>query len=278
MIETTIIEVKGLRREHRFLHISDCHVYEESPLNTPEENELIRELTEKKTWMPGEETTGEALRETLREGMELSPEAILLTGDGIDFVSPGNLETLRGILSETGTELLYVFGNHENGHYFKKLTRDACYPLYKGLMPDTPDFWVRDYGDLLVAGLDDSGHDVTKKQVAALRETLDRGIPVLLAIHAPLEEPELERKTVEVWGKDGPGYFLVGENPERDRDKTGEFYRLAAREKTALCAVAAGHVHFPYCGTLPNGVRQYVADGSFMEYARLLILKPAGRG
>ena len=268
-IERQTLRIGGLKKTYRFLQISDCHIYVRSAENDETDRELTEERIAQNAWKPTDKTPAELFCEALTDADREAVDALLLAGDAVDYVSPGNLAFLREKFAETHTEILYVYGNHEGGHYKKKLDPRGCYPLYDGLMPGEPDFWVRDYGELLVVGVDDSDQQLTAAQVAKLREQCARGLPILLLVHTPLASEDIRDRVLQTWGSEA-GWFMLGYDEARTQGATGEFFDLVMQPDSPICAVLAGHDHFAYQGPLPGGRMQYVSAPSFTGYARLL--------
>lgn len=267
--ERQALKIDGLKRTYRFLQISDCHIYVQSEENDAVDRALTEQRIAENAWKPTDKTPAELFCEALADADREAVDALLLAGDAVDYFSPGNLAFLREKFAAARTEILYVYGNHEGGHYKKQLDPRGCYPFYDGLMPGSPDFWVRDYGELLIVGIDDSDQQLTAAQVEALREQCARGLPILLLLHTPVACEDIRGEVLQVWGSEA-GWFMLGYDEARTQGPTKAFYDLVMQPDSPIRAVLAGHDHFACRGTLPGGRVQYVSAPSFTGYARLL--------
>ena len=267
--ERQTLTISGLKKTYRFLQISDCHVYVQSAENDEVDRALTEERIAQSAWKTADQTPAELFCEALATADREAVDALLLAGDAVDYISPGNLAFLREKFAETKTEILYTYGNHEGGHYKRTPDPRGCYPFYSGLMPGAPDLWVRDYGELLVVGVDDSDQRLTAAQVAGLREQCARGLPILLLVHTPVASEDIRDEVLHVWGSEA-GWFMLGYDEKRTQGPTKEFFDLVMQPDSPIRAVLAGHDHFAYQGPLPGGRTQYVSAPSFTGYARLL--------
>ena len=117
--------IPGVRGRHVFLHVSDTHLSVWDERSAPEE----REESEKreKNWMRQKEAFardfgepfGDAQRITTAQGFEKllafareeKPEALLLTGDNLEYTHPAGERFLRDSLSSCGVPFLCLPGN-----------------------------------------------------------------------------------------------------------------------------------------------------------------------
>lgn len=171
----------------------------------------------------------EALR-ALRAAVQGGADAVLHTGDLVNFPSPKAVEATRRIIEqECGLPLLYISGNHDwcYGHpahfeldpdtarvtswegewTFRGEGRDTgethrahwrdqqrvLDPLFDGR---SRSHWFHDppqcKGTLRFVGIDNTTYSVTEEQLAFLDSMLqDVGRAVLLMVHIPLHLPEL---------------------------------------------------------------------------------------
>lgn len=267
--ENQTLTIKGLSKTYRFMQISDCHIY----VNSDENDELDRAFTEEriaeKAWKATDKTPAEMFCEALEDADQETVDALIVAGDAVDYISPANLTFVRESFAKTKSEILYVFGNHEGGHYKKKTDPRSCYPSYDGLMPGSPDFWVKDYGELLLVGMDDSDHKLTAEQISKLKEQCARNLPILLIIHTPIASEDIREKVLKAWGS-GADWFMLGYDEKRTQGYTKEFFDLVMQPDSPIKAVLAGHDHFSYSGPLPGERMQYVSAPSFTGYARML--------
>ena len=247
MIETKEITVNiGVKMPRTFMHISDAHV-------------AIYNEARTKFWTPGSGVLPkDSFRELLGYADESKLDCVFLTGDAIDYMDDKNIAFLEKTFTETKTDILYAYGNHEGlcetGKYYSK---------YINLMGDTPDFIVRDYGDFLVAAVDDSDVSVTPSQVEKLRNLLTRGLPVILIMHIPVSNEDMTPWIEEHWGGD----FRIGK--DTDSESTKEFCNLIKSEPL-IKAVFAGHIHYGLEGRLNENANEYTVAPAFLEVCNII--------
>ncbi len=261
-IEQIHLTIPSLTKEYRFLHFSDTHIAYAYPEDSAEDTALAEKQS--KTWSAFGNTAVENFELLMQETAERNVDALLMAGDIADYYSESNLRYLTEKLSDCGAEPIYVYGNHEGASYVKNLGDPRqFYPDYRGLMGDTPDFHVRDFGAFLVAAVDNSDHHIRKEQLEKLQEVFDRGLPVLLLMHIPLSTEEILPPMEQKWGKN-PAYFMLGTDAEPET--TREFCRMVMAEDSPVAAVFAGHVHFQHSGEFSAGRMQYTtAPGCCFE-------------
>lgn len=271
--ETVRVTAKNLKRNYRFLHISDAHVSVAFP-DAPQET---RDFAAKqaKRWSLGVLTSTEAFDEVLGFTKTARPDGLLMAGDCVDYIADANIahmESRLAALKGEGVDPLYAYGNHEGGSYTETIPDSRVYyPKYRALMGDTPDFWVKDYGDLLVVGVDDSDRAVTPAQLEKMRavtaEANERGISILLLLHVPLHSEALAPAVLPVWGPS----FMLGSLPT-DPPEVHAFCELVKSPESPVAAVFAGHIHFAHAGELAEGRMQYVSAPAFEGYAREVLV------
>ena len=185
---------------------------------------------------------GDIVFDFLSLAVEEKPDALTIAGDLVDACSVSNVRYLIEKFRDFPVEYLYVYGNHEpEAHdpvWLDEKMRNQAEDAR--LVGKYPEFWVRDFGDLLIIGADDSERTVTASVLEKLRKELSRGIPSLVVIHAPLSIPPFDeevRKKVE-----DCNYYLFGH--EKSSELTREFYDLLTSEKSPVYGILSGPVHF----------------------------------
>lgn len=275
-IEKTTIEI-GLEKPLKILHVTDNHL----PLCDTRDDERKQALAARKADRCGEMV--DFLKEEIGYARE-NCDMLVHTGDLIDFVSKANVDFARELLRDDN--ILFIAGNHEYSQYVGEAWEDMTYRLNSymsmghngtGLGVDMF-FTSRVVGGVNFVGIDDSYHQVEDWQTYRLRREVEKGLPVVLFMHAPLFEQALYERSIEFW-KDGSAY-LVGCDEEhlldcpelsaagqRPSDATKRFVEYVNGEKR-IKAVLAGHLHFGFESRLPGGVMQYVTARGDKGFAR----------
>ena len=193
--------------------------------------------------------------DVLTEAKRNQASLLLMAGDCTDYYSESNLRFLSENLEKTGIPVLYVYGNHEGASYVKDLGDPRqFYPDYAGLMGETPDFQIRDFGEFLLIAVDNSDHNIRTEQLEKLKEQFARKIPVILVMHIPLSTEAIMPDMKAKWGQN-PTYFMLGTDAEPETTK--EFCRLVTAEDSPVAAIFAGH--FMHAGEFMPGRMQYTS-------------------
>ncbi len=120
--------IPGVRGEHTFMHITDTHVNVWDEDSAPEDRERAEKQDEMwKTFKgrfagangepygdPQRIPTREAFEKQLALAEELKPEALLLSGDNLEWSHPAGLRYLERKLGEYGGPYMILPGNHED--------------------------------------------------------------------------------------------------------------------------------------------------------------------
>ncbi len=254
-IKKATVVIPSLKNEYHFWHFSDAHIAHAYP----EDSDEAKALAEKQAanWATDGKPSSDVFLDVLAEAKANHAELLLMAGDCADYYSESNLRFLSENLQNNGIPALYVYGNHEGASYVKDLGNPKqFYKDYSGLMGETPDFQVKDFGDFLLIAVDNSDHKIREEQLDKLKEQFARKIPVILVMHIPLSTEAIMPPMEAKWGKN-PSYFMLGTDSEPETTK--EFCRLANDENSPVAAIFAGHVHFMHEGEFTAGRMQYTS-------------------
>lgn len=257
----------GLEKPLKILHITDSH------LSFCGEND--GEGMKKHSKNRDAETSKAMLEAELAYGRE-NCDIIVHTGDLIDFISKPCVEYAREFLKDD--KILFIAGNHEfwrcDGAREDMVHRFTSLRQIGGGLGVDMYFTSRIVGGVNFVGIDDSFHQVETSQLIRLKMEVQKGYPVILFMHAPLYEEKLFRQSDELWNGE---LYLTGTDmtlhPEFINDmaapytSTKEFYDYVISEPM-IKAVLAGHLHFGFESSLPNGTMQYVTDRGDRGHAR----------
>ena len=227
-------------KPRRFLHLSDPHIAYYYPGDDPEYVKYAKYYSS--AWGTEDKSSNENFEDFLSLAVSEKPDAVTIAGDLQDACSVSNVKYLVEKLSDFPVEYLYVYGNHEPEAHdpawldddLKKRAETAR------LVGKHPEFFVKDYGDLLIIGIDDSDRTVSPEQREMLKKELSRCVPALVLIHVPLPIPSFEE---EVKRKNEDfNYYLFGH--EKPSALTREFYELLTSGNSPVYGILSGHVHF----------------------------------
>ena len=261
----------GVEKPFKVLHITDSHVLPCDEIDN-----------DYKKWLVGRfrvthEDTTSALSEQLayaRENCDLA----LHTGDLIDYVTKGSAALAREVLKDE--KILFAAGNHD---YVEIIGEDWIWMDRERAMSGeclgmNPFFNAHVYGGVNFVAIDDSNHQAEDWQTELLRKEAEKGLPIVLLVHAPLFEESLYVRGLE-HGK-GKSAYIIGCDEEhlkpyseahaRDQRPTEATKRFVdyVNSEPLIKAVVAGHVHFNFESILPGGAVQYVTGLGFNGFAR----------
>ena len=262
----------GLEKPIKVLHVTDSHVLPQDEIDN-----------DYKKWLVGRfgvthEDTVAALNEQIAYA-EKNCDLMLHTGDLLDYATPGCFELARKVLKHE--KMLFTAGNHDYveiiGDQWIWMDRERA--MRPECLDMNPFFNAHVYGGVNFIGIDNSNHQAEDWQTELLRAEAQKGLPIVLLLHAPLFEQSLYECAMEHTG--GESAYLVGCDEEhiklfrsatrareqRPNEATMRFVDYVNSEPL-IKAVVAGHVHFNFESMLPGGAVQYVTDLGFNGVAR----------
>lgn len=260
--EKVTVKIPGLSKTYTFLHISDAHL----AYAYPEESEYDRKMAADQAirWAEALIPPNQAFEDMVQYAKSIHADAMMVAGDCADYISDGTVRYIKERAAAAEIELLYVYGNHEGCRYDRKTDQRSYYPMYAPLMHGSPDFWVRDFGEFLVVGVDDSDKKITEAQIEKLKAQIARNIPIILLIHIPLRTEANEAAIMKKWGTN----FMLG--TDNDTELTKEFCNLVKSEESHIVSIVAGHIHFAHEGEFAPGRMQYVSAPAYNHFARII--------
>lgn len=278
--ESRIVLHAGLPEKHVFAQLTDTHL----AVCDGKNDELARARSE--FWaIQGGVFRGEGESERVypndlaelicRRIRSLSPEAVIFTGDTVDYPSAANFRRAKALFDSIGSRVIFVPGNHDEvGEDADGDTKAALFELTGGIK----DVDVRSLcPELDAIVIDDKHVRVTAEQVEKVRAALDsaagRGVKVLVFAHAPFLTASAAWPTRHTWGYT----WMVGEDANGEEGK--EMVRLLNERRDVIAGVFAGHIHREsgdgegarYGEQYdPTEVRQFTAAPALTGYYRII--------
>lgn len=256
MIREFRIPVPGMKRI-TVCHAGDFHLNCADELSSDDEKKRAEEAAAE--WYMIRRDFAVTAGEPFGEEQELPPEehflralaaarecgdALILTGDVFDSVTPANLRFFDCAADGAGVPVLTVCGNHED--------RDSI-PPGRSFSPAREPVQVLRLGGLTVAGIDDSRREITAEQLAALEKLLAGEDRIILAMHVPVLTDGMRES-----GKIPDEYFFLnyGGCPAENL----ELIRLIRDNAPKFAAVLTGHTHTAMESEIAPGVTQYTVS------------------
>ena len=279
LVESRIVVHAGLGEKHVIAQLTDTHVTARDGGETDELADARAEFWAIQGGVfreSGERVYPVELAETIcRRLRQIAPEAVVFTGDTVDFPSEANFKKAKSLFDSIGSRLIFVPGNHDEvGEDASEATKAALAEL-RG---DAGDFELVPLFDGLDAiVLDDAHVRVTAGQVEKCRKAIDeaasRGSKLLVFAHAPFLTASAKWPTRRMWGYT----WMVGEDANGEEGK--ELVRLFNERRDVVAAIFAGHIHRQSGdgeGAVhgeqydPDEVRQYTAAPALSGFYRII--------
>lgn len=273
----------GLEKPIKLLHITDTHLcYADE-----RDDESKRNLAAHRRRAFGDENDSiiTELLSMIEYGND-NCDAIVHTGDLIDFISEENLEQARRAMDKA-RNLMFIAGNHEFSRYVGEAWEDTAYKMttfqhvQRKFGLDML-FSARIVGGVNIVGVDNGYYQFEPWQLWRLKREVQKGLPIVLMMHDPLYEETLYQAAMSRSGATSAGivgcdeehllpyeeYRAVQQRPTND---TLQFIDYVNFEPLIRC-VLAGHLHYHHEGILPSGKPQLVTSGGYSGDAREIIL------
>ena len=276
--ESRIVLHAGLGKKHVFAQLSDTHL---TACDGGEADGLARDRAE--FWaiqggvFRGEERVypvelAELICERIRAA---APEAVIFTGDTVDFPSAANFREAKRVFDSIGARVIFVPGNHD--FVGDDADEDTCAALREvaGDVKDVDLVPLADGLDAIV--IDDKFVRVTAEQVDKVRvfldQVADRGAKTLVFAHAPFLTASAMWPTRTMWGYT----WMVGEDANGEEGKA--MVRLLNERRDVIAGVFTGHIHRASGdgeGAAhgeqydPDEVRQFTAAPALVGYYRII--------
>ena len=258
--EIMIPEVSGT---HTLMQVSDLHLAVFDGLSDDAEREKAESC--EATWMKLREDftrwhsepfddskripSVQVLKKMLALAEEMKPEALLMTGDMLDFVGPAGVRLMREALAGYGGRLVYVDGNHDAGTGSAQMGCDRVARL----------------DGFTVVGIDNGGMSVSDGQLAELKALCAEGTPLIIAQHVPALT-EASRDKIVGFGE----YFYIDEASHNAN--AAELVRIE-RDEQAVRAVLCGHLHCFVRSEVAEGKPQLCASSALCGFVHRITVK-----
>lgn len=251
----------GLSSPVKILHVTDVHLtYADG--SDPQEQRDLMVLREKTFYAPPYTT-----KEYLEQAFDLAEKEgalLVCTGDAIDVHTNGNVSAFKNMIS--GKDLMFVPGGHERQRICVK-TMEEPYPFAEKISAKLQEefsefdlsFQSREINGLNVIAVDNGLDYFSRKTVEAFKRELQKGLPVLVFFHDPLND----------------SYLLKTSPYDQNIKLTAEDYAISHEmiklltEHPLVVTTISGHEHVNQEYVI-NGKTHYITDGLFRGCARLI--------
>lgn len=231
------ILIDGVKKEHVFMHISDLHLHVVDDLSTTEEIDKAKE--KEMWWINGKEKYAEVAGEPFGDAQRISsvesfekhlllaeklkPEALLITGDTLDYMHPAGERYLCKKLEDyhnKGGKYICVPGNHESDN--------LGIAWNSGLR-------VYEFEGFRIVAVNDNKKTLDEESILRLESVCNENIPIIVICHIPIMT-ESCRKMIEYAGS----YFYIDENSD---DINAKKFVSIIKDCDTVKALVCGHLH-----------------------------------
>ncbi|MBP1584127.1 MAG: hypothetical protein ILP17_00345, partial [Lachnospiraceae bacterium] len=271
--EDVYIELPGITREYTIAWVSDVHIISDFEAGDVYEGSLETVLSRYETLS----VTPDGVH-----GMDLWPEIIdylnyndfdgvIFGGDLLDYCSTSNMNILtEGLdrLKYPSNRVLYIRADHDYGTWYSDGSTGfddyKAHELHARIDGDDNTHKYLDFGDFIIAGVNNSIKKPGEEQMEVLTGIYNLGIPVIAATHVPYysqTDPSLDelsmlvRNKIYYWSPESENY-----NPDSDMWK---YLDMIYSEDSNCAYVLAGHLHAEWEGEIRDGLTEHIFSPAF---------------
>jgi predicted MPP superfamily phosphohydrolase len=206
----------------------------------------------------------------VRDFVAKTGATLVHTGDLVDFLTPENLRVAEQFAKDTG--LCMIAGNHEihrcpnNVFCERDFTEDLrCQKdILDGVQTHFDNdirFFCRTICGVNLVGIYDGDYQISAEQLAALREIVAQGRPILLFMHIPLfceELLSLRRDCMLATPQDIVDTYPLFRQFEQRADEVTRAAWAYIMEQELIKCVISGHVHADFETVDPSSKKQLI--------------------
>ena len=275
--ELVLPQIKG---QYKLLFITDSHVVVKT--NPKSKNNISTQFAglSRERYPQFVDEKGTDSRENFEEWIEYANETeadgVLLGGDIVDSPSGEHMRFLRDSLKILQMPYVYTLGNHDwttPWDYMSERDKQNFLPGFREFMQGDTAIHSHDFGEFIVAAVDNSTGQVDGEAIEPYKKILEQGKPVIVLVHVPFLTQSVLTKAKQVWKN---GVVIGGGNygglyPNENSKK---FMELTTAKDSPVVAVLAGHVHFYDRDFIEGAQKVLHIVGNAGFHARAISLTP----
>lgn len=276
-IEEVHIVIPGMEEERTLLWVSDLHICsgEDDPDVTKEHREDAArryEMNKNAEGIPAREIW--KLLSAQIDSFEA--DYVIFGADMVDYASEANYAVLQEGMEKIQTPWMYLRADHDYGRWYSDMGIKRMRKLQRKIAPQNK-LWTADFGDFIVAGLDNTTSAVSEETLEEFRQLCGRGVPVILCSHVPLDSgmgdcASLAELSRECWGD---RVLCWGDGDEYDTSGGGcmkQLLEIITASDSPVRAVLAGHLHVSWDGALTDTCTGHVFSAAFQDRIGIITL------
>lgn len=276
-LKETRVQVPGLTKKYRFLHITDAHLVllDEAVTKKRVEYETPRIGLFSRDGVRSDEYFDALFAYAEKHSDPADPEAldgVLLTGDILDCPTAANFQRLSEKLAQLKIPYVYVLGNHDWSHFDDYHTPHAMIahrPLFSKWSCGNTFVHKTKIGEVTFVALDNTLDYYEDGVAETLQEALEGEENVFIMQHIPLYADSLHDDAVAYWKSDiniGGQGMCLNENWKKVQD-------IILGEESPVKGLITGHLHFWHEDMIGNKIPQYITALSAEGNARIYVME-----
>ena len=267
----------GLEKPFSVLHISDTHLCAADE----RESEFKRAFAERRNQVFGGRMEA-ALRDSLAWA-KANVDVVLHTGDLIDFQTQANYDLVRKYLCEA-PNLFGCAGNHEyqGRNEGEIITNDFKYNDLTAEEVRKAIPYAKRIDSVIVGGvnfvsLEQTYGVVCEEQVEGFGKEVQKGLPIVLCMHAPFMTDAIWRASCRFWAGYGKKYRSAhleaakGDYRRQLEDPLTTSFIARLKKEPLLKAICAGHLHITISDEFSPTAKEYVVGGNFLFHGQEIL-------
>lgn len=277
-IEETTAEIKGMKGSLKIFFLADSHI---SKCDERDRDLMMKAARRSLMFRTDKIDSWDRFDMLIEESKNSGSDLVVMGGDIVDSAMYASIDHVRDRLSTLDVPYMYYMGNHDfeyGDEYFTPLSYSEYLPRLDDLHGKSP-YQVREYDDFIIFAADDNNSRVNREILDAFKAEVEKGKPMILAVHVPIEPVTGDRSLVEKCDE------VYGENAAKDHqlvmgpsgcvpDKvTQEFIDLVLSDESPVVMVLAGHLHFYHKDMLNDRVVQIVTGPAYAGEALRVTVK-----
>ncbi|MBQ9544244.1 MAG: metallophosphoesterase [Clostridia bacterium] len=171
-------------------------------------------------------------------------DAVVFTGDIIDFFTPAAFEFMCENLKKITLPFMFVPGNHDM--IFSKRSPDEMRRIFAPLCGGSTFVQKMKIGPLALIGIDNTDNFYHDEALEGLEKAMEGEENVVLFQHVPLSTDDLNRFTLSFQKKD----WALGNNAICVGDSWRKIFSLIEAPDSKVRALICGDCHFDYSGPI----------------------------
>ena len=270
--EVVNVEIPGLKKEYKFIWISDLHVMAQDVSEIQDEwKAAMIHRRDKRFNNPQSDLPPAAVWKQLPEILNHSnADALFFGGDMCDTGSAANLAFLKSGFKQLTKPFIYLKEDHDITPWHL-ISRDLSkqHAIAKEI-DGFPGLHCLEFDELVVLGYSYSVGHIKKPVLEQFKKLYRKAVAekkaVILVQHVPISpenDPVLSK--THCWGGKMKTTFPT----------TAEYLKLVKAENGPVKAVFCGHNHMTWDGMVTPTLYQHVFDGAFKGHIGIITVKPA---